>query len=219
MRFAKYFLLFLIGAVVIATAAFVRFGMYDVAADTPHWRATHAALAALRDRSVAARASSVEVPDLSDAAMIREGAGNYDSMCVGCHLRPGLDETELSLGLYPAPPSWRDLGRTDPREAFWVIKHGIKMTGMPAWGKSMDDRYIWGMVAFIGRFPDLDAAQYVAMVELSPGHSHGGGESDIESGDATAPDESARSSFEPIDDPMASGADVPEHDSHPDHPH
>lgn len=218
MHFAKHCLL-LIVAVAIATAAFVRFGMYDVAADTPHWRATHAALATLRDRSIAARASDVEVPGLSDAAMIRAGAGNYDSMCAGCHLRPGLDETELSRGLYPAPPSWRDLGRSYPREAFWVIKHGIKMTGMPAWGKSMDDRYIWEMVAFIRRFADLNAAQYVAMVEASPGHRHGGGESDIESGAAAAPDESRRSSFEPVDDPMALGGKVPGHDSSPEHTH
>ena len=218
MHFAKYFLL-LIVAVAIATAAFVRFGIYDIAADTSHWRATDAALATLRDRSIAARASHVEVPDLSDAGMIREGAGNYDSMCVGCHLRPGLDGTELSRGLYPAPPSWRDLERSDPREAYWVIKHGIKMTAMPAWGKSMDDRHIWGMVAFIGRLPDLNTAQYVAVVEASPGHSHGGGESDLESGDTAAPDESPRSSFEPVDDPMGLGGDVPEHDSSRDHPH
>jgi len=218
MHFAKYFLL-LIVAVAIATAAFVRFGIYDVAADTPHWRATYAALATLRDRSIAARASNIELPDLSDAALIREGAGNYDSMCVGCHLRPGLEETELSLGLYPRPPSWSDLGRTDPRDAFWVIKHGIKMTGMPAWGKSMHDRYIWGMVAFLRRFTEINEAQYVAMVKASRGHSHGGGESDIESGDAAAPNESRRSSFEPVDDPMALGGEVPGHDSSPDHTH
>lgn len=219
MHFAKFLVLMLIVAVAIVMIAFVRFGIYDVAADTPHWRATYAALATLRDRSIAARASDVELPDLSDAAMIRAGAGNYDSMCVGCHLRPGLEETELSLGLYPRPPSWRDLGRTDPGEAFWVIKHGIKMTGMPAWGKSMDDRYIWGMVAFLRRFTDINETQYVAMVKASPGHSHSGGESDTRGDAAAGRDESPRSSFEPVDDPMAVGGDDSQHDSHSDHTH
>jgi hypothetical protein len=49
---------------------------------------------------------------------------------------------------------------------------------MPAWGKSMGDAYIWGMVAFLRQLPKLDAAQYRARVASSGGHSHGGGESD-----------------------------------------
>src|SRR3546814_1099025 len=55
------------------------------------------------------------------------------AMCTGCHLAPGMSETEMSRGLYPAPP---DLTKTtvEAAEAFWVIKHGIKASGMPAWG-------------------------------------------------------------------------------------
>ena len=64
-----------------------------------------------------------------------------------------------------------------PSHHFWVIKHGIKASGMPAWGKSMGDEYIWGMVAFLQQLPKLDAAQYKALVASSGGHSHGGGES------------------------------------------
>src|SRR3546814_7101354 len=74
----------------------------------------------------------LKVPDLDDQGRIVQGAGNYDAMCTGCHLKPGVRETELSKGLYPAPP---DLTRAeiDAAEAFWVIKHGIKASGMPAW--------------------------------------------------------------------------------------
>jgi mono/diheme cytochrome c family protein len=52
--------------------------------------------------------------------------------------------------------------------AFWTIKHGIKMSAMPAWGASHDDATIWSMVAFLQRLPDLDAAQYKQMVAAAP---------------------------------------------------
>jgi hypothetical protein len=48
---------------------------------------------------------------------------------------------------------------------------------MPAWGKSMGDEYIWGIVAFLQQLPKLDAARYRALDASSGGHSHGGGES------------------------------------------
>jgi hypothetical protein len=48
---------------------------------------------------------------------------------------------------------------------------------MPAWGKSMADPYIWGMVAFLQQLPSLDAEQYKALATSSGGHQHGGGES------------------------------------------
>jgi mono/diheme cytochrome c family protein len=167
----------------LAGAAAVWLGVYNVAADDPHWRATYRLLELARERSVAARAAGIEVPPLDDAALIRSGAGNYAAMCVTCHLSPDAQETELSVGLSPRPPRWDALGQVDPREAFWVLKHGIKGSGMPAWGKSMEDRYLWGMVAFLRQFPTMTAAQYGAQVGASPGHSHGGGETDLGSGE------------------------------------
>ena len=159
----------------LAAGAYVWSGLYNIGADDPHMRATYTLLETLRDRSIEARASQLTVPDLSDPAKITQGAGNYNAMCVGCHLAPGVSETELSKGLYPAPPN---LGKEliESAHAFWVIKHGIKASGMPAWGKSMDDAFIWNMAAFLQKLPSLDAAQYQAMVGKSGGHSHGGGE-------------------------------------------
>lgn len=155
-------------------------GIIDVGADEPHSAPVLALLETARERSIAVRASQLQVPDLEDEALVRSGAGNYDSMCVGCHLAPGTDETELSQNLYPAPPKLAEHGTGEnPAAAFWVIKHGIKATGMPAWGKSMDDQYIWGMVAFLQRLPQLDATQYQQLVAASDGHQHGGGETDM----------------------------------------
>ena len=161
--------------VVLAAAAFVWSGVYDVGADDTHTAPVHAILELLRDRSIAVRTSELDVPDMDDEARITQGAGNYAAMCTGCHLAPGMTGTEMSRGLSPAPP---DLTRqtVDPAKAFWVIKHGIKASGMPAWGRSMDDAYIWNMVAFLQVLPRLDPAGYQALVASSEGHSHGGGE-------------------------------------------
>lgn len=163
-------------AAVAVLATFVWSGAYNVGADDHHSYPVHSLLLTIRERSIAARAGGLQPPDdLTDPARIRQGSGNYNAMCMGCHLAPGMGETELSRGLYPAPPNLTTT-MVDAAEAFWVIKHGIKASGMPAWGQSMGDEYIWNMAAFLQAMPAMDAGQYRAMVASSNGHDHGGGE-------------------------------------------
>jgi mono/diheme cytochrome c family protein len=176
-------------AALVVAGGFIWSGVYDVGADAAHTRPVYALLQTLRQRSIASRASTIDVPDLSDPLLIREGAGNYDAMCVACHLAPGGKTTELSKGLYPAPPAFASAAVGNPAQRFWVIKHGIKATGMPAWGKSMDDRHIWGMVALLQKLPKLDTEEYQALVAESGGHSHGGGESEPHEHAEGAPDD------------------------------
>lgn len=169
-----------IGLVLLGAAgitAFLWSGLYNMAADDEHWPPVYKALELTRERSVAVRASKIVVPDLADAELVRKGAGNYQAMCEGCHLRPGQASSELSRGLYPHPPRlWEVRSRSSPARDFWIIKHGIKASGMPAWGKSMADEHLWGLTAFVQRLPTLDAAAYQQLVASSEGHSHGGGE-------------------------------------------
>lgn len=156
---------------------FLYSGWYDIAADTPHTRPVYRLLTVLREQSVAYHAKDIEVPSLNDAALVRSGAGNYDAMCTGCHLAPGVKDSELSRGLYPAPPRLDNPERQrTAAQDFWIIKHGIKASGMPAWGKSMEDKYIWSMVAFLEKLPQLSSGQYRELVAASGGHQHGGGE-------------------------------------------
>lgn len=167
-----------VGSAAVLTGAY--FGLVNVGADDPHLPAVHAFLTMARDRSIEVRSQDIKVPNLDDLALIRAGAGNYNSMCIGCHLAPGVAQTELSQSLYPAPPNLANIGVDgNPSAAFWVIKHGIKASGMPAWGKSMRDEYIWGMVAFLNQLPKMDATQYQVLVASSSGHQHGGGESQM----------------------------------------
>src|SRR5262245_63134567 len=79
-------------------------------------------------------------------------------------LAPGMQRTEISRGLYPRAPELRRKSALTPAEQFWVVKHGLKMTGMPAWGVTHDDELLWDVVAFLQKLPELDADQYQALV-------------------------------------------------------
>ncbi|MDX1460447.1 MAG: cytochrome c, partial [Xanthomonadales bacterium] len=161
---------------IILVAATVLFsGRYNVGADEPHAGVTYSLLDVLKQRSVSAYSEGIDVPDLDDESLLAAGAEHYDAMCTGCHLAPGMGSTELRDGLYPTPPNLSEHGVEDPARAFWVIKHGLKYTGMPAWGKTHDDASIWGLVAFTSTLPTMSAAEYEAAIAASSGsHSHGG---------------------------------------------
>jgi len=162
--------------IVGAAAAFVASGSYDIAADRPHWALTENVIEAVRDRSIARHAEGIAVPDLDDPARIKRGAEHYAEMCTSCHLAPGMEGTELREGLYPQPPDLSKHGVHDAAEAFWVIKHGVKLTAMPAWGRSHDDVAIWDMVAFVRQLPKLDKTAFEAMAGRAADDGHGGHE-------------------------------------------
>jgi mono/diheme cytochrome c family protein len=147
-------------------------GLYDIAADRPHLAATQAFLALVRDRSVERRAAEVTVPPLDNPASVREGAEHYSAMCVDCHLAPGIAVSEIRAGLLPQPPNLTRVS-VPPQIAFWVIKHGIKASGMPAWGKTHDDEKIWDLVAFVRQLPQMSAQQYRALTATEEGEEHG----------------------------------------------
>ena len=163
----------------LATTAVLWSGVYNIAADELHWPLTHTLIAYARERSIDsridARMAATRVPDLAEPARIASGAGNYNAMCVGCHLKPGVASSELSTGLYPRPPDLTRARNSKPMRDFWIVKHGIKMSGMPAWGKSMNDSSMWAMVAFLQKLPQMTPPAYAALVEASPGHAHGDG--------------------------------------------
>lgn len=74
------------------------------------------------------------------------------------------------------PPNLSDGTPVDSRAAFWVIKHGLKMSGMPSWGATHDDAAIWAMVAFLKKLPTMTPAQYreaVARAAPHDDHEHG----------------------------------------------
>lgn len=156
-----------LAAIAIGLGAIGYSGLYDIGADDHHWPVTYAALQAVRDRSIRVRSEELKAPNLDDPRLVLKGAGQYAAMCSGCHLAPDVGHSEMRSGMYPQPPNLSKV-RVDPRDAFWVIKHGIKMSAMPAWGGSHDDPTIWSMVAFLQKLPNLTPQQYKDIVAKAP---------------------------------------------------
>lgn len=151
----------------VGAGLFLYSGLYPIGADVSHNRLTYWLLETLRERSVARAASDIEIPEELDSAdRLLSGGADYNDMCADCHLKPGKTESDFSIGLYPSPPN---LTRTEDetgadnaalKRQFWIIKHGIKASGMPAWGPTHSDERIWNMVAFLQRLPELSEQQY-----------------------------------------------------------
>ena len=163
------FVLIVLLLLVALAGIFIYGGIYNIGADAPHSRFVYGALQELRERAIASYSRDVNPPaDLNSQQRIAAGAGVYNEMCTGCHLGPGVERSELSQGLYPSAPELAQGDGLTPAEQFWVIKHGVKLTAMPAWGKTHDDQLIWDMVAFIRWLPRMNAAQYQAAVASAP---------------------------------------------------
>ena len=164
----------------VGMAVFVWSGAYNVAASEPHSALVHWLFATVRDRSIATRSRSEGIPNVTDPARVRAGIRSYHAMCRVCHGRPGEETTSIREGLNPQPPkldSERIKKRTDA-QLFWVIKNGIRMTGMPSFGKTHKDQDLWSIVAFVRHLPNMRPDDYAAMVkesgaeEAQPGGEH-----------------------------------------------
>ncbi len=159
---------------VAASGVVVYAGLINVAADEPHSDAVFWFMETARERSIAVRASDIVAPkDLNDPRRLDSGVAQYAAMCSGCHLAPGMKRTEMSRGLYPRAPVLSRGSALGAEVTFWVIKHGIKMTGMPAWGVTHSDEMIWDLVAFLKVLPELTPEKYRSMLESAPkSHDH-----------------------------------------------
>ncbi len=156
---AAIILLAVIAAAV--TFGYFRYGFYNVAASYPDRPAVASFLAYTADNSVSRHAAGIRVPSLDDPAMVASGANFYRHLCAECHGAPGGPPEDLAKGLNPAPPPLvESAGEWKPNELFWLTKHGVRMTGMPAWGPTHTDEEIWAMVAFLQRLPKLTPEEY-----------------------------------------------------------
>lgn len=173
----KKFTIAVISLIVLAAVAglgFIYSGVYDVAATTHHFAVTAWALDTLTDRSVAVRAKAITAPTLDDS-VIDEGLEEFHTMCVVCHGAPGVDRSEIGKGLYPlAPDLAESAAELSKEEVFWITKYGMKMTGMPAFGPTHDDKTLWSMVAVVEKLPGWSVEDYKAettRLGLAPGGS------------------------------------------------
>jgi mono/diheme cytochrome c family protein/cytochrome c2 len=163
MKAALTLLALLLLALAGATA-FVYSGLYDISATDQHLAPTYHAIRKAMQRSVARRAADIEVPPLGSPAQLERGLSLYRAHCVQCHGAPGVAPAPFALGLTPLPtPLARSGIDRTPAELFWVVKHGIKMTGMPAWEFRMPEEDLWAVVSFVKHLPLLSVPDYKAL--------------------------------------------------------
>jgi mono/diheme cytochrome c family protein len=149
----------------IAAAVFFFGGFYSVAGTEEDPAIVNWTLVRVRQASVARHANDTPPMSLDDAAVVQEGARAYSERgCVNCHGGPGVNWQKFSEGLRPDPPDLKEIApERQPRELFWVIKHGIKMTGMPSFGAiEVPDREIWAIAAFVKKLPIVSEADFKA---------------------------------------------------------
>ena len=160
------FVLLLLLGLAAAAGIFVYVGVYNVGADAPHTAFVYNFLDELRDRSIVQHSRDIRPPaDLNSSKRVVAGAGLYNEMCTGCHLAPGVEPTEMSQGLYPPAPRLAHDPSHMPAQQFWIIKHGVKLTAMPAWGKTHSDAEIWAIVAFLQKLRGMSPEQYRALTQ------------------------------------------------------
>lgn len=159
-----------------AAVAFIYSGLYNVAATAEHIGIVSWGLDTLSDRSVSVHARGISAPNLDDMSP-DEGLEHFRAMCVTCHGAPGIERSETGQGLYPQPPDLTiSAQELSSEELYWVTKHGMKMTGMPAYGPTHSDAQIWSLVSFLKTLPELSADSYREKVRLtgleSEAHEH-----------------------------------------------
>ena len=154
-----------LAGVAAVAAAVVYSGVYNVAATRQHVQPVFTLLATALRHSVRLRARDIAPPPLDDPATVLRGAACFQAKCVQCHGAPGVSQGDIGKSMQPLPGPLVDArGRWQPRELYWVTRHGIKMSGMPAWEYRMTEAELWSVVAFMQRLPDLNAQQYASFM-------------------------------------------------------
>lgn len=146
-------------------------GIYDVSASSGHTAAGRWVLETTMENSVRRRAADIQTPESFAPAALLAGGSEYKAMCQQCHGGPGLERAEWAESLVPSPPdltkaaaAWR------PNEIYWIVKHGIKMSAMPAFGGSHDEETLWNIAGFVEQLPAMAPEQYAA---ISDDHGEG----------------------------------------------
>ena len=136
-------------------------GFYNVAASAGHWGVTRWLLEFTMANSVERHARGIDAPSLDDPVLILRGAGHYQGGCAPCHGAPGEARNPIVQQMLPPPPYLVEkVSAWNSDELFWIVKHGLKYTGMPAWVAPQRDDEVWAVVAFLRRLPLMTEGDY-----------------------------------------------------------
>lgn len=151
-----------VAIIIVIVIAFAYSGRYNVAAINPTGGLENWFFSTVTDNSVKHHSDGIIAPALDGAAMVDSGFVRFSRMCAGCHGAPGVQSRGAGRNMNPKPPDLaEEVGDLSDAEIFWIIKNGIKMTGMPAYGANNDDNRIWEITAFVRLLPKMSDGQYM----------------------------------------------------------
>jgi len=124
----------------------------------------------MRHLAIPANARSMRNPVPNTPAVLAEGRAHFADHCAGCHANDGSGKTEMGQNLYPKAPDMRDAATQNlsDGELFFIIKNGVRLTGMPAWGGDDADQDSWKLVRFVRHIPSMTPAEIESMKALNP---------------------------------------------------
>lgn len=159
-------------------------GLVSIAASSGHFSFVQWFLGWTMQNAIETQSTLVSKPedlDLDDPSLIRRSAGHYATGCAPCHGAPGVPRSPVVEEMVPSPPRLEEkVAEWSDEELFWIVKNGIKFSGMPAWPAQERDDEVWAQVAFLRALPELTRAKYADL-------ALGGGlvDDDLEAGGET----------------------------------
>lgn len=157
------------GALVLG-AVFILSGIYNVAASARHFYITDRLIKLTLWRSIDTHSASVDVPPLDDPELVRLGARHFATGCAPCHSAPGLEQNPIISGMYPtAPPLQEAVPGWETDELYWIVRHGLKFTGMPQWPGDGRTEEPWPVVAFLLELPGMTPEEYAKISGMPEG--------------------------------------------------
>lgn len=171
----KFLLGFALAVVVVLACGFcyVRFGFVDPRADMPiNWFESKVAMPAL-DASVDKRAPDAHNPVQPTDANLIAGMKIYQSSCAGCHGDVQHAHSGFGDAFYPRAPQFvEDAPDMPENQNFYIIQHGVRLSGMPAWKGVLKEDEIWQVTTFLShmdKLPPQVATEWKAAAAATPG--------------------------------------------------
>ncbi|WP_085808852.1 c-type cytochrome [Sphingomonas sp. TZW2008] len=155
----------------LAGLLFAWSGVFNIAASSGHWAITDWFLHWTMRNSVRTHAAFSSPDDPIDRSGMVSAAGHFANACSVCHGAPGVKPAPVMQAATPPAPNLAINARewTD-KQLFWILQHGVKYTGMPAWAVQDRPDEVRRMVAFVRRLPEMRAEEYKQLVgEAQPG--------------------------------------------------
>jgi mono/diheme cytochrome c family protein len=103
-------------------------------------------------------------------AVLQEARDHFADHCATCHANDGSGKTDMGPNFYPRVPDMREpeTQNLSDGELFYIIRHGVRLSGMPAWGSEHDNADNWKLVHFIRHLPKITPAELDEMKKLNP---------------------------------------------------